>query len=103
VVGVARNTKIWSPTQASQPCLYLPPGGRQSTGCGDACESKFPLGAIHALRNANRAPDPLCRWLRADFGTAAGDRALFPQRIALVMLGVFSISGIYHSGVGTPG
>ena len=101
VVGVARNTKIWSLTQASQPCLYLPLWQSEAGFAVMHVKSKFPLGAIH--RMVERELERLDPSLPVASGRTLEQQletALFPQRIALVMLGVFSISGIYLAAMG---
>ena len=101
VVGVARNTKIWSLTQASQPCLYLPLWQSEAGFAVMHVKSKVPLGEIHRIveRELERL-DPSLPVASGRTLEQQLETALFPQRIALVMLGVFSISGIYLAAMG---
>jgi len=98
---VARNTKIWSLSQTSQPCLYLPLWQSEAGFAVMHVKSKSPLGSMH--RMVERELERLDPSLPVASGRTLEQQletALFPQRIALVMLGVFSISGIYMAAMG---
>jgi predicted permease len=104
VAGVVRNTKIWSLTQESQPCLYLPLWQSDPGFAVIHVKSKAPVGAIHRI--VEQELERLDPALPATPGqTLAGqvETSIFPQRMAIVVLGIFSMSGIYLAAMGLYG
>ena len=101
IVGIVRNTKIWSLTQESQPCLYLPLWQSEAGFAVMHVKSKIAAGSIHRI--VEKEVERLDPSLPVASGQTMGQQletAVFPQRIALVMLGIFSLSGIYLAAMG---
>ena len=104
IVGIVRNAKIWSLTQEAQPYLYLPLMQSDFTFAVMHVKSRMQLGAVQQIveRELERL-DPSLPVASGQLMTRQVESALFPQRIALVMLTIFSIAGIYLAAIGLYG
>jgi ABC-type antimicrobial peptide transport system permease subunit len=104
IVGVVRNTKIWSLTDEAQPFLYLPVYQSYTASVAVHVKSKHPAGWVHRLvEHEIEQRDPLLPVVSGQAMTQQVDVALFPQRIAMVMLGIFSALGVYLAAIGLYG
>jgi putative ABC transport system permease protein len=104
IVGIVRNTKIWSLTQEAQPYLYLPLLQSDFSFAVMHVKSRMQVGAVQQIveRELERL-DPSLPVASAQLMTNQVESALFPQRIALVMLTIFSIAGVYLAAIGLYG
>lgn len=104
VAGIVRNTKIWSLTQEQQPYLYLPLLQSEIGYAVMHLKSTLPPRMIHRIvelemeRLDTALPVPAPQTMAQQVETA-----VFPQRIAFVMLSIFSLVGIYLTGIGLYG
>jgi predicted permease len=104
IVGVVRNTKIWSLTAESQPLLYLPLYQAYTPSVAIHVKSKHPSTSVLRLVEGELAQqDPQLPVVAGHPLTQQVEIALFPQRIAMVMLGIFSLLGAYLAAVGLYG
>jgi predicted permease len=104
VVGVVRDTKVWSLTQESQPYLYLPLWQSFSTEVAIHVKSWQRPGSVYRLVESQLAKrDASLPVVSSQTMSQQVDAAVFPQHIALVMLSVFSLVGIYLAAVGLYG
>jgi putative ABC transport system permease protein len=104
VVGVVRNTKVWSLTQESQPYLYMPLWQSFSTEVAIHVKSWQRPGSVYRLVESQLAErDASLPVVSSQTMSQQVDAAVFPQHIALVILSVFSLVGIYLAAVGLYG
>ena len=104
VVGVVRNTKIWSLDQESQPYLYLPLWQAYAADVSVHVKSKQPPATIHRLVTQElERLDPALPVVSTTTLGQQVDAAVFPQRIAVAMLGTFALLGIYLATIGLYG
>jgi predicted permease len=104
VIGVVRNTKIWSLTSDAQPYLYLPLWQSYSPDAAVHVRSKVPPATVYRLVQAElEKQDAALPLVSTQTMSQQVEAALFPQRIALVMLSIFSILGMYLAAVGLYG
>jgi putative ABC transport system permease protein len=104
VVGVVRNTKVWSLTQASQPYLYLPLWQSYSPEVAIHVKSPQRPASIYRIVESELAEmDASLPVISTQTMNQQVDAAVFPQRFALIMLGVFSLLGIYLASMGLYG
>jgi predicted permease len=104
IVGVAGNTKIWSLTDESQPYLYLPLWQSYATDVTFHVKSQQSPARIYDLveRELERQDPSLPVVSRQTMGQQV-EAGVFPQRIALVMLGMFSLLAMYLTAMGLYG
>ena len=104
VIGVARDGKYWSITEATRPYFYLPlpqqpraatlfvrtrPGGEQALQ--------------QAIRAEVRARDPLLPILVLDAMEGQMAAALMPQRVAGTLVGAFALLALLLAAIGVYG
>lgn len=104
VVGVAKNTKIWSLTADAQPFLYLPLWQSYAPNVAIHVKSKEPAAWVYRLvEREMEHQDSLLPIISRQTMRDQVEVALFPQRIALVMLAIFCLLGIYLTAIGLYG
>lgn len=101
VVAVVRSTKQWSLTDESQPCLYLPIWQSDARFATLHMKSRAGAGAIHrAVERELERLDPALPLSPGLTMAQQVETAIFPQRVALVVLGIFAIAGMYLAAIG---
>jgi ABC-type antimicrobial peptide transport system permease subunit len=104
VVGVVRNSRVWSLTEESQPYLYLPLWQSYSPEVAIHLKSKLQPAAIYQIvANELAQRDASLPVVSTQTMSQQVDAAVFPQHVALVMLSIFSLIGIYLAAVGLYG
>jgi ABC-type antimicrobial peptide transport system permease subunit len=104
VIGVAKNTKIRSLTAESQAFLYLPLSQFYTPNVAIHVKSRQPPAWVHRLIERELEQiDPLLPVESGQTMAQQVETALFPQRIALVMIGIFCALGIYLTAIGLYG
>jgi predicted permease len=102
VVGVVKDSKYHRPTEAPLPYFYMPFRQVFAPGLNFAVFVKTagdPLRVSETLRREALAlnPDAICRTTRLSEASTA---ALYPQKVAAILLGVLGAASVFLAAIG---